>query len=138
LRGLKEEGTDPNLKDGAVPSFDVETLLHAVNAWPEEVVYAFLHGGCFRFYMFVQRLFPQAEAWYDQDHVLVKVGDRVFDASGPRKLDGHALMTDAEKRKAPMWGRRRHAGRNPCGEVRDMENTMFEVPNTQRDERLED
>ncbi|MGQ7956488.1 hypothetical protein ACUTAF_01995 [Pseudomonas sp. SP16.1] len=41
-----------------------------------------LHGGCFRVFLLLQQRFPTAEAWYDGDHVITKIGDRFYDIRG--------------------------------------------------------
>lgn len=40
------------------------------------------HGGCFRVYLLLKQAFPDAEAWYDGDHVITKIGDRFYDIRG--------------------------------------------------------
>lgn len=41
-----------------------------------------LHGGCFRVYLVLKQRFPDAQPWYDSNHVLTKIGDHYFDIRG--------------------------------------------------------
>jgi hypothetical protein len=41
-----------------------------------------LNGGCFRVYLLLKQAFPGAEAWYDSDHVLTRIGDHFYDIRG--------------------------------------------------------
>ncbi|MDH1865716.1 hypothetical protein N5D83_02645 [Pseudomonas chengduensis] len=41
-----------------------------------------LNGGCFRVYLLLKQAFPDAEPWYDSDHVITKIGDCFFDIRG--------------------------------------------------------
>lgn len=42
----------------------------------------FTHGGCYKFYEIAKLLFPSAEAWYDGDHVVVKLDGTFHDING--------------------------------------------------------
>lgn len=41
-----------------------------------------LNGGCFRVYLLLKQCFPGAEAWYDSNHVITKIGDAFYDIRG--------------------------------------------------------
>jgi hypothetical protein len=72
-------------------------FIKALDKLPPCVVHAFRNGGCFAFYEFVHAIFPEAEALYDGDHVIVRVHDRTFDAGG----ECYASSCHAEIESAP-------------------------------------
>lgn len=41
-----------------------------------------LHGGCFRVYLMLKQRFPDAQPWYDSNHVLTKISDAFYDIRG--------------------------------------------------------
>lgn len=48
-------------------------------------VYA--EGSCYHFYLILKQVFPSAECWYDEDHVLTKIGDSFYDITGEVRKD---------------------------------------------------
>lgn len=55
----------------------------------------FMHGSCYRFYLLMKHVFPEAVAYYNIDHVLVKLGDKFYDITGEvRPDDSYFLMTE--------------------------------------------
>lgn len=51
------------------------------NLHPTSVAHG-LYGGCFPVYLTLAFVFPEAEAWYDGDHVITKIGDKFYDIRG--------------------------------------------------------
>lgn len=83
---------------------ELNTFIQALQHLPDSVVWMFRHGGCYAFYQLVHQLFPQAEALYDGDHVLVRVGDTVFDAVGLREPnERHDLIDPLVAERAVTW-----------------------------------
>lgn len=39
-------------------------------------------GSCYHFYLILKEVFPEAEAWYDEDHVITKIDDKFYDITG--------------------------------------------------------
>lgn len=39
-------------------------------------------GGCYKFYLILKTTFPDAIGYYNDDHVITKIGDSFFDIDG--------------------------------------------------------
>ncbi|CAE6950004.1 conserved protein of unknown function [Ectopseudomonas oleovorans] len=61
---------------------DVLAFLAAVRDVHPDMARYGLNGGCFRVYLLLKQAFPDAEPWYDSDHVITKIGDRFYDIRG--------------------------------------------------------
>lgn len=48
-------------------------------------------GGCLKFHYLLKYVFPDAEGWYNSNHVVTKIGDRFFDIDGEFCLDDSYL-----------------------------------------------
>lgn len=46
----------------------------------------YTEGSCYHFYLVLKKIFPNAEAYYDLDHIITKIGDRFYDITGEVKL----------------------------------------------------
>lgn len=57
----------------------------------------FTQGGCHRLYLILRAIWPEAEAWYDSDHVITRIGGRFYDITGEVTPDRHQPM-DLEPR----------------------------------------
>lgn len=42
----------------------------------------YTEGRCYHFYLILKEVFPEAECWYDEDHVLTKIDDKFYDITG--------------------------------------------------------
>lgn len=58
------------------------------------MVSIFTHGSCLYFYRILKSVFPQAEAYYDMDHVITKIGDRYYDITGEVKKKNHQPLSE--------------------------------------------
>jgi hypothetical protein len=48
----------------------------------------YTEGSCYHFYLIMKEIFPEAECWYDEDHIVTKIGDSFYDITGEvRKTD---------------------------------------------------
>lgn len=74
-----------------------------------------LRGGCFRVFLLLQQRFPTAEAWYDGNHVITRVGIRFFDITGEVEPGSHLPMAPAELEEARTWATLPHAFACPPG-----------------------
>ncbi len=64
---------------------------------PNSVV-IFTQGGCYDFYKILKEEYPEAEPYYDSDHVITKIGENYYDITGQVEKQNHVLMTIE-----PMW-----------------------------------
>lgn len=86
-----------------------------------ELIYT--HGSCFKFYLILEKVFPSAEPFYDEDHVITKIGNRFYDITGEVKCEGHLPMFEYrlksdlynEKHKASLYNM--WMGCDNCGEI---------------------
>lgn len=49
----------------------------------------FTQGYCFEFYDLLKDRFPSAQKWYDEDHMIAKIGERFYDITGQVIPDLH-------------------------------------------------
>lgn len=73
------------------------------------------HGGCFRVYLLLKQAFPDAEAWYDGDHVITRVGASFFDITGKVRPFTHIPMDKPSMEEAYTWGTLPHHFASPPG-----------------------
>ena len=59
-----------------------------------EIVYT--KGSCYQFYKILKGIFPAAEAYYDMNHVITKIGDCFYDITGKVDVGGHFPMVTSE------------------------------------------
>ena len=75
----------------------VLALISAVRDSRPDSVEAYTRGGCFRFFLILRAVWPEAEAWYDGDHVVTRIGGRYYDIRGDvtRKVkDAYPLVQE--------------------------------------------
>lgn len=61
---------------------DIETFIRTIRdsfVGSQEV---FTLGSCYHFYLILRQVFPNAEAWYDQNHIITKIEDKFYDING--------------------------------------------------------
>ena len=46
----------------------------------------YTEGSCYHFYLILKEVFPTAKCYYDQDHVITKIGNEFYDITG--KISG--------------------------------------------------
>jgi len=68
----------------------------------------FSDGACYEFYRFLKLLYPNAEAWYDGNHVYTKIDDTFYDINGVTDFTdmgsrGLRLMTKDDHAFAALW-----------------------------------
>lgn len=73
----------------------------------------FTDGACYEFYKFLKILYPQAEAWYDGNHVFTKIDGAFYDIDGHVSFTemgerGLRLMTDEDKLFAEEWAMKQY------------------------------
>jgi hypothetical protein len=42
----------------------------------------YTEGSCYHFYLILREVFPEAECWYDLDHVITKIDEKFYDITG--------------------------------------------------------
>ena len=60
----------------------------------EGSVEVYTQGSCYKFYLILKEVFPEAIAYYDVNHVITKIGDEFYDITGIVKCENHVPMHD--------------------------------------------
>lgn len=47
----------------------------------------YTEGSCYHFYKILKQVFPEAECWYNQDHIITKIDDEFYDITGKISVD---------------------------------------------------
>lgn len=68
---------------------NVLRLIYAIrNSFPQSVE-VYTKGSCYQFFKILQAVFPEAEAYYDCDHVITKIDGQFYDITGRVKKEKH-------------------------------------------------
>lgn len=59
----------------------------------ESMVSIFTEGSCMNFHMILRAIFPEAEAWYNIDHIITKIDNRFYDITGCVSGKGYQPFT---------------------------------------------
>ena len=51
----------------------------------------YTEGSCYHFYLILKEVFPDAEAYYDQEHIITKIGDKFYDITGEVEASSNML-----------------------------------------------
>jgi hypothetical protein len=60
----------------------------------------YTEGSCYHFYLILKQVFPQAQAYYDDTHIITKIDDKFYDITG--EVRGDLDMTKYER--LPSYG----------------------------------
>jgi hypothetical protein len=71
---------------------------------PEIQTFIFTHGACYQFHLILKSRFPEAIPYYNENHVISKIGDSYFDITGEVIVDGKDCYT-LLKEEPTDWGR---------------------------------
>ena len=47
----------------------------------------YTEGSCYHFYLILKEVFPEAECWFDEDHVVTKIDGKFYDITGEIRGD---------------------------------------------------
>jgi hypothetical protein len=47
----------------------------------------YTEGSCYHFYLILKSVFPNAEPYYDLDHIITKINDKYYDITGEVRKD---------------------------------------------------
>lgn len=50
----------------------------------------YTEGSCYHFYLILKEVFPEAEPYYDMDHVITKIDGRFYDITGEVRRDAQS------------------------------------------------
>ena len=57
-------------------------------------VNVYTNGSCYQFYRILKKVFPQARAWYNIDHVITEIDGKFYDITGLVKKDDTYFPVD--------------------------------------------
>lgn len=58
-------------------------------------VEVYTQGSCYKFYLILKSIFPQSEAYYDNDHVITEIDGLFYDINGKaNKTERHIKMSE--------------------------------------------
>ena len=70
-----------------------EAILEIIEYYTEIFgVYPFLNGGCGVMFRLLHSHFPEARPYYDSDHVITRINNRYYDATGEVEIGNHILL----------------------------------------------
>lgn len=72
----------------------VESFIAAIRESVDNASHIYTHGGCYDFYLILKAKFKSAEAYYDSDHVITKIGSKYYDINGEIAIGRHLLIDD--------------------------------------------
>ena len=73
---------------------DVETFIARIRDSFVGSQHVYTFGSCYHFYLILKEVFPEAECWYDQDHVITKINDKFYDITGEVKRNASLYKFD--------------------------------------------
>lgn len=88
-RSLVDTEGDNAVDDFRCPS--VTAFLAMLRNLHPDLEWKCLHGSCFRLYLLLKEVWPDAEAWTNVDHVITKIDGRFYDIRGEVASTGYAL-----------------------------------------------
>jgi len=54
----------------------------------------FSNGACFYLYLLLKKAYPEAVAYYDNNHVITKIGNKYYDITGSVECKNSILLTE--------------------------------------------
>lgn len=84
----------------------ITAFLAMLRALHPELEWKCMHGSCFRLYLLLKEVWPDAEAWTNVDHVITKIDGRFYDIRGEVEPTGYLRMKDDANmfNRAYYWG----------------------------------
>jgi len=49
----------------------------------------YTEGSCYHFYLILKAVFPQAECWYDEEHIITKIDGKYYDITGEIRVNSN-------------------------------------------------
>jgi hypothetical protein len=59
----------------------------------------FLYGSCLNLFCILRSIYPEAQPWYNIDHVITEIGGRFYDITGSVSNEGYYRFTEIYDRK---------------------------------------
>lgn len=82
----------------------IEAVLGRMRDLHPELMHKCLNGSCFKLFLLLRVIWPDAEAWYDGDHVLTLLDGQFWDVRGCVEPGRHIKMEGSDFNSAYLWG----------------------------------
>ena len=84
---------------------DILTLINALKETDKYIEVIFLNGGCYRFHLFLKKIFPEAMPYINKDknHVITEYKGVFYDVTGEVSGNGYTKMTKKDVEMASFW-----------------------------------
>lgn len=69
-------------------------LISAIRSSFPAALEVYTRGSCYQFYIILKTAFPQADAYYNSDHVITRIGGRFYDITGEVERTNHLRMSE--------------------------------------------
>ena len=74
-----------------------EYILHVIetirNSFDNSVE-VYTNGKCYKFYLILKSIFPHANGYYNNDHVITRIQDKYYDITGEIERTNHLLINE--------------------------------------------
>ena len=92
IQVLEQKNTELEAINNMKPC--VISFLSALRRLHPELETRCLNGSCFKLYLLLKEVWPDADPWYDGDHVIIKIGNSFYDIRGEVVPGRHIPMKD--------------------------------------------
>lgn len=75
-------------------NLSVTSFLSALRNLHPDLEQKCLFGSCFKLYLLLHEVWPDAEAWFNEDHVITKINGIFYDIRGEVVPTNHLRMKD--------------------------------------------
>lgn len=69
-------------------------VIRAIRGSIKGAEYIYTNGSCFQFFLILNSIVPEAEAYYNSDHVITKINGRYYDVTGEVECTNHLSMKE--------------------------------------------
>lgn len=75
----------------------VLTFIETIRNSFDGSVTVYTRGSCYWFFLILKQVFPEAQAFFDMNHVITKIGDGYYDITGEVQKVDHLPFTEVEE-----------------------------------------
>lgn len=74
-------------------------LINNIRDSHSEMPNIFLYGSCLNFFLILKTVYPEAEAYFNIDHIITKIDNRYYDITGSVNPEGYTPYTQFYNKK---------------------------------------
>jgi len=68
--------------------------ISAIRSSHSQMTNIFLYGSCLNLFCILRSIYPEAQPWYNVDHVITEIGGRFYDITGSVSNEGYLHFTE--------------------------------------------